>query len=146
MNYREKVLKHYKIELTDDTYNRFVDLCVYRMLTADGYDIWMINPEGGLDAEHNIDWEHDAFMYKDNIPEVLFDKMRNENKGIEQTWYIEDMDEIFEDYQWADEWQKNLPEDPDDEIIDDEDEEPDVVEDKSGVDVLLNLADERHKH
>ena len=146
MNYKEKVLKHYKIELTDDTYNRFVDLCVYRMLTADGYDIWMINPEGGLDAEHNIDWEHDAFMYKDNIPEVLFDKMRNENKGIEQTWYIEDMDEIFEDYQWADEWQKNLPEDLDDEIIDDEDEEPDVVEDKSGVEILLNLADERHKH
>ena len=106
----------------------------------------MINPEGGLDAEHNIDWEHDAFMYKDNIPEVLFDKMRNENKGIEQTWYIEDMDEIFEDYQWADEWQKNLPEDLDDEIIDDEDEEPDVVEDKSGVEILLNLADERHKH
>ena len=146
MNYKEKVLKHYKIELTDDTYNRFVDLCVYRMLTADGYDMWMINPEGGLDAEHNIDWEHDAFMYKDNIPEVLFDKMRNENKGIEQTWYIEDMDEIFEDYQWADEWQKNLPEDSDDEIIDDEDEEPDVVEDKSGVEILLNLADERHKH
>jgi len=146
MNYQEKVLKHYKIELTDDTYNRFVDLCVYRMLTADGYDIWMINPEGGLDAEHNIDWEHDAFMYKDNIPEVLFDKMRNENKGIEQTWYIEDMDEIFEDYQWADEWQKNLPEDLDDEIIDDEDEEPNVVEDKSGVDLLLKLADERHKH
>jgi len=146
MNYKEKVLKHYKIELTDDTYNRFVDLCVYRMLTADGYDIWMINPEGGLDAEHNIDWEHDAFMYKDNIPEVLFDKMRNENKGIEQTWYIEDMDEIFEDYQWADEWQKNLPEDLDDEIIDDEDEEPNVVEDKSGVDLLLKLADERHKH
>ena len=146
MNYQEKVLKHYKIELTDDTYNRFVDLCVYRMLTADGYDIWMINPEGGLDAEHNIDWEHDAFMYKDNIPEVLFDKMRNENKGIEQTWYIEDMDEIFEDYQWADEWQKNLPEDSDDEIIDDEDEEPNVVEDKSGVEILLNLADERHKH
>ena len=145
MNYREKVLKHYKIELTDDTYNRFVDLCVYRMLTADGYDFWLINPEGGLDAEHNIDWEHDAFMYKDNIPEVLFDKMRNENKGIEQTWYIEDMDEIFEDYQWADEWQKNLPEDLDDEIIDDEDEEPDVVEDTSGVDFLLNLADERHK-
>jgi len=142
MNYKEKVLKHYKIELTDDTYNRFVDLCVYRMLTADGYDMWMINPEGGLDAEHNIDWEHDAFMYKDNIPEVLFDKMRNENKGIEQTWYIEDVDEIFEDYQWADEWKK-LPEDLDDEIIDDEDEEPDVVEDTSSVEHLLKLADER---
>ena len=146
MNYREKVLKHYKIELTDDTYNRFVDLCVYRMLTADGYDIWMINPEGGLDAEHNIDWEHDAFMYKDNIPEVLFDKMRNENKSfaLEQTWYIEDIDEMFEDYQWADEWEK-IKEDLDDEIIDDEDEEPDVVEDTSGVDLLLKLANERYK-
>jgi hypothetical protein len=114
------------------------------MLTADGYDIWMINPEGGLDAEHNIDWEHDVFMYKDNIPEVLFDKMRNENKGIEQIWYIEDMDEIFEDYQWADEWEK-IKEDLDDEIIDDEDEEPDVVEDTSGVDLLLKLANERYK-
>jgi len=147
MNYREKVLKHYKIELTDDTYNRFVDLCVYRMLTADGYDIWMINPEGGLDAEHNIDWEHDAFMYKDGIPEVLFNKMRNENKSfaLEQTWYIEDIDEMFEDYQWADEWEK-IKEDLDDEIIDDEDEEPDVIEDVSGVEILLNLADERHKH
>ena len=146
MNYKEKVLKHYKIELTEDTYDRFVDLSVYRMLTADGYDIWMINPVGGLDYDHKIDWEHDVFMYKDGIPEVLFDKMRNENKGIEQVWYIEDVDEIFEDYQWADEWQKNLPEDSDDEIIDDEDEEPDVVEDKSGVEILLNLADERHKH
>ncbi len=142
MNYKEKVLKHYKIELTDDTYNRFVDLCVYRMLTADGYDIWMINPEGGLDTEHNIDWEHDVFSYKDDIPDVLFHKMRNENKGIEQTWYIEDVDEIFEDYQWADEWKK-LPEDLDDEIIDDEDEEPDVVEDTSSVEHLLKLADER---
>jgi len=153
MNYKEKVLKHYKIELTDDTYNRFVDLCVYRMLTADGYDFWLINPEGGLDTEHNIDWEHDAFMYKDGIPEVLFDKMRNENKrnnytaneGIDQIWYIEDIDEMFEDYQWADEWEK-IKESLDDEIIDDKDEEPDVVEDASGVDFLLNLADERHKH
>ena len=144
MNYRKKVLKHYKIELTDDTYNRFVDLCVYRMLTADGYDIWMINPEGGLDAEHNIDWEHDVFSYKDDIPDVLFHKMRNENKGIEQTWYIEDVDEMFEDYQWSDEWEK-IKEDLDDEIIDDEDEEPDVVEDTSGVDLLLKLANERYK-
>ena len=145
MNYQEKVLEHYKIELTEDTYDRFIDLSVYRMLTADGYDIWMINPVGGLDYDHKIDWEHDVFMYKDGIPEVLFDKMRNENKGIEQVWYIEDVDEIFEDYQWADEWQKNLPEDLDDEIIDDEDEEPDVVEDTSGVDFLLKLADERYK-
>ncbi len=65
------------IELTEDSYNKFVDLCVYRMLTADGYDIWMINPEGGLETEHNIDWEHDAFMYKDNLPSVLFDIMIN---------------------------------------------------------------------
>ena len=116
------------------------------MLTADGYDIWMINPEGGLDAEHNIDWEHDAFMYKDGIPEVLFDRMRNENKSfaLEQTWYIEDIDEMFEDYQWADEWEK-IKEDLDDEIIDGEDEEPDVVEDTSGVDLLLKLANERYK-
>ena len=148
MNYKEKVLKHYKIELTDDTYNRFVDLCVYRMLTADGYDIWMINPEGGLDAEHNIDWEHDVFSYKDDIPDVLFHKMRNENKGIEQTWYIEDVDEMFEDYQWSEEWGKIKQEVRsmlDDEIIDDEDEEPDVVEDTSGVDLLLKLANERYK-
>jgi uncharacterized protein YbaR (Trm112 family) len=146
MNYREKVLKHYKIELTDDTYNRFVDLCVYRMLTADGYDIWMINPEGGLDTEHNIDWEHDVFSYKDDIPDVLFHKMRNENKGIEQTWYIEDVDEMFEDYQWSEEWGKIKQEVRsmlDDEIIDDEDEEPDVVEDTSSVGHLLKLADER---
>lgn len=142
MNYKEKVLKHYKIELTDDTYNKFVDLCVYRMLTADGYDIWMINPEGGLDTEHNIDWEHDVFMYNDSIPSVLFDKMLNENKGIDQTWYIENEHEIFEDYQWADEWEK-IKENLDDEIIDDEDEEPDVVEDISGVELLLKLADER---
>ncbi len=148
MNYKEKVLKHYKIELTDDTYNRFVDLCVYRMLTADGYDIWMINPEGGLDTEHNIDWEHDVFSYKDDIPDVLFHKMRNENKGIEQTWYIEDVDEMFEDYQWSEEWGKIKQEVRsmlDDEIIDDEDEEPDVVEDTSGVDLLLKLANERYK-
>ena len=148
MNYREKVLKHYKIELTDDTYNRFVDLCVYRMLTADGYDIWMINPVGGLDYDHKIDWEHDVFMYKDGIPEVLFDKMRNENKGIDQTWYIEDIYEMFEDYQWADEWERIGGEvSIDDEIIDnEEDKEPDVVEDMSGVELLLKLADGRHKN
>jgi len=149
MNYREKVLKHYKIELTDDTYDRFVDLSVYRMLTADGYDIWMINPVGGLDYDHKIDWEHDVYMYKDGIPEVLFDKMRNENKGIDQTWYIEDIDEMFEDYQWSEEWGKIKQEVRsmlDDEIIDDEDEEPDVVEDTSSVEHLLKLANERHKH
>ena len=142
MNYKEKVLKHYKIELTEDSYNKFVDLCVYRMLTADGYDIWMINPEGGLETEHNIDWEQDAFMYKDNLPSVLFDIMINENKGIEQIWYIEDVDEIFEDYEWVEEWEKILR-DLGDEIIDDKDEEPDVVEDISGVELLLKLADER---
>ena len=146
MNYQEKVLKHYKIELTEDTYDRFVDLSVYRMLTADGYDIWMINPVGGLDYDHKIDWEHDVYMYKDGIPEVLFDKMRNENKGIDQTWYIEDVDEIFEDYQWAEEWEK-IKEDLDDEIIDnEEDKEPDVVEDISGVELLLKLADGRHEN
>mgnify|MGYP001397139950 CR=1 FL=1 len=145
MNYKEKVLKHYKIELTEDSYNKFVDLCVYRMLTADGYDIWMINPEGGLETEHNIDWEQDAFMYKDNLPSVLFDIMINENKGIEQIWYIEDVDEIFEDYEWVEEWEKILR-DLGDEIIDDKDEEPDVVEDISGVELLLKLADEKHKN
>lgn len=106
MNYEKKVLEYYKIELTEDSYNNLVDLSIYRMLTADGYDIWMINYEGSLDIHHNIDWEHDVFMYKDDIPDVLFHKMRNENKGIDQTWYIEDIDEIFEDYQWADEWEK----------------------------------------
>ena len=147
MNYQENVLEHYKIELTEDTYDRFVDLSVYRMLTADGYDIWMINPVGGLDYDHKIDWEHDVFMYKDNLPEVLFDKMRNENKGIDQTWYIEDIYEMFEDYQWADEWERIGGEvSIDDEIIDDEDEEPDVVEDMSGVELLLKLADGRHKN
>ena len=145
MNYKEKVLKHYKIELTEDSYNKFVDLCVYRMLTADGYDIWMINPEGGLETEHNIDWEQDAFMYKDNLPSVLFDIMINENKGIEQIWYIEDVDEIFEDYEWVEEWEKILR-DLGDEIIDDKDEEPDVVEDISGVELLLKLAGEKHKN
>jgi len=106
MDYKEKVLKHYKIELTEDSYDKFVDLSVYRMLTADGYDLWMVNPEGGLDAEHNIDWEHDVFMYKDNIAEVLFNRMIHENKGIKEVWYIEDIYEIFEDYQWSDEWEK----------------------------------------
>jgi len=145
MNYQEKVLEHYDIELTDDTYDRFVDLSVYRMLTADGYDIWMINPEGGLDAEHNIDWEHDVYMYKDGIHEVLFDKMEHGNKEIGQTWYIEDIDEIFENYHWADEWEK-IQEGLDDEIVDDDDDkEPDVVEDMSGVELLLKLADERYK-
>ncbi len=146
MNYQEKVLEHYKIELTDDTYDRFIDLSVYRMLTADGYDIWMINPVGGLDYDHKIDWEHDVYMYKDGIPEVLFDKMRNENKGIDQTWYIEDIDEMFENYHWADEWEK-IKENLDDEIIDDDDDkEPDVVEDMSGVELLLKLADGRHEN
>ena len=149
MNYQKKVLEHYKIELTEDSYNDFVDLCVYKMLTADGYDIWMINPEGGLSAEHNIDWEHDVFSYKDDIPEVLFNLMINENKGIGQTWYIEDIDEIFENYHWADEWEKIKQEVSsmlDDEIIDnEEDKEPDVVEDMSGVERLLKLADERHQ-
>jgi len=143
MNYQEKVLKHYNIELTDDTYNRFVDLSVYRMLTADGYDFWLINPEGGLDAEHNIDWEHDAFMYKDNIPEVLFKQMQDRPH---ETWYIDSMDEIFENYHWADKWEK-IQEGLDDEIVDDDDDkEPAVVEDMSGVELLLNLADERHKN
>jgi len=105
MDYKEKVLKHYKIELTEDSYNNLVDLSVYRMLTADGYDLWMINYEGSSDIHHNIDWEHDIFMYKDSIPEILFDKMR-EDKGIEEVWYIEDTDEIVEDYQWSDEWEK----------------------------------------
>ena len=81
-------------------------------------------------------------MYNDSIPSVLFDKMLNENKGIDQTWYIENEHEIFEDYQWADEWEK-IKENLDDEIIDDENEEPDVVEDISGVELLLKLADER---
>ena len=106
MNYEKKVLEHYKIELTEDSYDKFVDLSIYRMLTADNYDLWMVNPEGGLGHYHNIDWEHDVFMYKDNIAEVLFNRMVNKNKSIEEIWYIEDIDEIFEDYQWAEEWEK----------------------------------------
>ena len=136
MNYKEKVLKHYNIELTEDSWHNGCSLSVYRNLTSDGYDIWMINPEGGLETEHNIDWEQDAFMYKDNLPSVLFDIMINENKGIEQIWYIEDVDEIFEDYEWVEEWEKILR-DLGDESIDDED--------ISGVELLLKLADEKHK-
>ena len=134
MNYQEKVLKHYNIELTEDTWHNGCSLSVYRNLTTDGYDIWMINPDGGLDHNHEIDWEHDVFMYKDNIADILFEQMR---KRPYETWYIDSLDEIFEDYHWADEYEKI--------IGDDGDEEPDVVEDKSGVEILLNLADERHK-
>jgi len=135
MNYQKKVLEHYNIELTEDTWHNGCSLSVYRNLTTDGYDIWMINPEGGLDHNHEIDWEHDVFMYKDNISEVLFEQMKDRPY---ETWYIDSLDEIFEDYHWADEYEKI--------IGDDEDDEPDVVEDKSGVEILLNLADERHKH
>tara|TARA_R110000824_G_scaffold169048_2_gene346102 strand:+ start:58 stop:402 length:345 start_codon:yes stop_codon:yes gene_type:complete len=107
MDYKEKVLKHYKIEFTDDSWNNLVDLSVYRNMTSDGYDIWMINHEGGLNTDHNIDWEHDVFMYKDGLSEALFDTMKeNRGQNIIETWYIEDDYEIFQDYDWSDEWEK----------------------------------------
>ncbi len=103
MDYQKKVLEHYNIELTDDSYNNIVGLSVYKNLTSDGYEIWMINHEGGLDQDHDIDWEHDVFMYKDALPETLFEQMKD--RPFEE-WYIEDIDEIFEDYDWADKWQE----------------------------------------
>lgn len=103
MDYQKKVLEHYNIELTEDTYNSMADLSVYKNRTADGYEIWMINHEGGLDHDHEIDWEHDVFMYKDEIPQILFDQMKE--RPFEQ-WYIEDLDELFDDYHWVDEYEK----------------------------------------
>tara|TARA_R100000781_G_C4068952_1_gene123797 strand:- start:829 stop:1263 length:435 start_codon:yes stop_codon:yes gene_type:complete len=144
MNYQEKVLKHYDIELTENTFNGVCSLSVYKNLTSDGYDIWMINYDGGLDDNHEIDWEHDVYMYKDTIADVLFQQMKN--RPCEE-WYIDNIDEIFNDYHWADEWERIGGEvSIDDEIIDDDDKEPDVVEDMSGVELLLKLADGRHKN
>ena len=144
MNYQEKVLKHYDIELTENTFNSVCSLSVYKNLTSDGYDIWMINHDGGLDHNHEIDWEHDVYMYKDTIADVLFQQMKN--RPCEE-WYIDNIDEIFNDYHWADEWERIGGEvSIDDEIIDDDDKEPDVVEDMSGVELLLKLADGRHEN
>ncbi len=134
MDYQKKVLEHYNIELTEDTYNSMADLSVYKNLTADGYEIWMINHVGGLDYDHKTDWEHDVYMYNETIPDYLFSLMKDRQ---DEQWFIDGIDEIFENYHWADEYEKI--------IGDDENEEPDVVEDKSGVEILLNLADERHK-
>ena len=55
MDYQKKVLEHYNIELIEDTYNSMTDLSVYKNRTADGYEIWMINHEGGLDYDHKTD-------------------------------------------------------------------------------------------
>ena len=141
MNYQEKVLEHYKIELTEDTWHNGCSLAVYRNLTADGYDIWMINHVGGLDYDHKTDWEHDVFMYTDGIANILFEQMKDRPH---ETWYIEDLEEIFKNYHWADKWQEIWHDYDNDETL--EDNEPDVVEDTSGVDFLLKLADERHQH
>jgi len=103
MNYQKKVLEHYNIELTEDTYNSMANLSVYKNLTADGYEIWMINHEGGLDRDHEIDWEHDVFMYKDDISEVLFTQMKDRPT---ETWYIEDLYEVIDDSEWAAKWQE----------------------------------------
>ena len=101
MDYQKKVLEHYNIELTEDTYNSMADLSVYKNLTADGYEIWMINHEGGLDQDHNIDWDHDVFMYKDDISQVLFDQMKDRPF---ETWYIDEIEDIFHNSEWAEKW------------------------------------------
>ena len=103
MDYQKKVLEHYNIELTEDTYNSMADLSVYKNLTADGYEIWMINHEGGLDQDHEIDWEHDVYMYKDDIPTYLFSIMQDRQS---EDWFIDGVDELFDDYHWADEYEK----------------------------------------
>jgi len=143
MNYQEKVLKHYNIELTEDSWHNGCSLSVYKNLTSDGYDIWMINHDGGLDHNHEIDWEHDVYMYNDTIAEVLFKQMPDRPY---ETWYVDSIDELFQNYHWADKWKEieaNI-EDEDDETF--ENNEPDVVEDMSGVELLLKLADGRHKN
>ena len=103
MNYQEKVLNHYKIELTEDTYNSMADLSVYKNLTADGYEIWMINHVGGLDYDHKTDWEHDVYMYNETIPDYLFSLMKDRQ---DEQWFIDGIDGIFENYHWADKWQE----------------------------------------
>ena len=103
MDYQKKVLEHYNIELTEDTYNSMADLSVYKNLTADGYEIWMINHEGGLDHEHEIDWEHDVYMYNETIPDYLFSLMKDRQ---DEQWFIDGIDEIFDDYHWVDEYEK----------------------------------------
>ena len=103
MDYQKKVLEHYNIELTEDTYNSIASLSVYKNLTSDGYEIWMINHEGGLDDDHEIDWEHDVYMYKETIPEYLFSLMKERQC---EAWFIDGIDEIFDDYHWADEYEE----------------------------------------
>ena len=61
----------------------------------------MINNEGGLDQDHNIDWEHDVFMYKDDISQVLFDQMKDRPF---ETWYIDEIEDIFHNSEWAEKW------------------------------------------
>ena len=102
MNYQDKVLKHYNIELTEDSWMKS-DLSVYKNLTSDGYEIWMINHEGGLDHEHEIDWEHDVYMYKETLPDYLFSLMKDRQND---QWFIDGINEIFDDYHWADEYEK----------------------------------------
>ena len=103
MDYQKKVLEHYNIELTEDTYNSMASLSVYKNLTSDGYEIWMINHEGGLDNDHEIDWEHDVYMYKDDLPTYLFSIMQDRQC---EAWFIEDIDEIFDNYHRVDEYEK----------------------------------------
>ena len=97
------MLEHYNIELTEDTYNSMANLSMYKNLTSDGYEIWMINHEGGLDQDHDIDWEHDVYMYKETIPEYLFSLMQDRQS---EAWFIDGIDEIFDDYDWVDKWQE----------------------------------------
>ncbi len=129
MTIYEKLGEALNVELTDDYKLYATDLEISTWNTADGYELHIITEDPTA-----LDWEYDVYYYEPSFDNVL-DRIKELQAG--SVVYLCD----FEQYLPEDEVRDWLAEHYDDEI--DEDEEPDVVEDKSGVEMLLDLAEER---
>ena len=130
MTIYEKLGEALNVELTDDYKLNATDLEISTWNTADGYELHIITED-----PRNIDWEYDVYYYEPSFDNVL-DRIKELDAG--STVYLCDFEQYLPEYEVKD-W---LAEHYDDDEID-EDEEPDVVEDKSGVEMLLDLAEER---
>jgi len=129
MTIYEKLGEALNVELTDDYKLNATDLEISTWNTADGYEVHIITEDPTA-----LDWEYDVYYYEPSFDNVL-DRIKELQAG--SVVYLCDFEQYLPEYEVRD-W---LAEHYDDEI--DEDEEPDVVEDKSGVEMLLDLAEER---
>ena len=105
----EKLQEKLNIKIDESYEHRAYELEVSTYITADGYEVYVMNSTTGGKVSQPLDWENDVYYYQPSFDDII---SRITELDAGSIIYIDDIEEYMPDYE-IEQWINN-DEDTDD--------------------------------